>query len=259
MAGYVIVGSDSFSRDLANELKAQIIEVKKVAFPDSELKPTMDIDSVKSVKNKRALIVCRTDRFFPKPNECILEIGFIASTLRRYGIENIDLLLPYMVYCRQDREVLPGESKSFADVADMFEHWKFSNVFTVNSHLYGKKILLQDFFKKIRIHDISAANLFSKYFATKELKRPIVLGPGKGPEKMAIELSTQLHCDYECLDKTRNHVTGRISMESPESDLQNRDVIIYDDISASGGTISEIFSIAKEQMPKEFFLFSCIF
>jgi len=158
MAEYIIVGSDSFSQSLAKELKTQIIEVRNIKFPDSEFKPTINIDSIKSVEKKRALIVCRTDRFFPKPNDSILEIGFIASTLRRYGIENIDLLLPYMFYCRQDREVLSEESKSFADIADMLEHWNFSNIFTVNSHLYGKKPSLQDFFSRIKIHDISAAH-----------------------------------------------------------------------------------------------------
>jgi ribose-phosphate pyrophosphokinase len=254
MADYVVVGNDTLSWDLARELKTQMIEVKSIKFPDSELKPTIDRDLIVASKNKRALIVCRTDRFSPRPNDSILEIGFIASTLRRYGIEKIDLLLPYMFYCRQDREVLAGESESFADTADVLEHWNFSNIFTLNSHLYGKKPCLQDFFRKAKVHDISAASLFSAYLETRELRRPIVLGPGKGPEKMAVELAELLHCDYECLGKNRNHKTGAVSMEKPKSDLKSRDVIIYDDISASGGTIAEIFGLAKELMPKRIFL-----
>lgn len=254
MTEYVIVGSDSFSRALAKELGTQIIEVNYKKFPDNEIKPTINVDSVKKAIDKKALIVSRTDRSIPDSNKKIWEIGFITDSLIRNGMGSVDILAPYMYYARQDRPALPGEPASLAVVAKTLEDWGYSNIFTVNSHLYGKETTLQDFFSEIKIHDISVSRLFSEYLAGKDLRNPIVLGPGEGPEKMAIELSANLDCDYECLEKTRDLTNQKVSMEPPQADLQGRDLVIYDDISSSGGTIAEIYNLANERNPSRIFL-----
>ena len=43
-------------------------------------------------------------------------------------------------------------------------------------------------------------------------------------------------------------------MVAPSSNLRDRDVIIYDDISASGKTIEKIYKLAKKSEPKRIFI-----
>ena len=159
-----------------------------------------------------------------------------------------------MFYSRQDKKFLPGEPESFSDIANLYENLGIKNIFTVNSHLYGKEKTLQDYFKGIKIHDASPSKMFADYLKTKNLKNPIVLGPGAGPAVMVKELAEMLNAPYECLAKERNRRTQQIFMRPPKTDLKYRDVIIYDDVAASGETIIRAFKLAKKFKPNRIFI-----
>ena len=159
-----------------------------------------------------------------------------------------------MFYSRQDKKFLSGEPGSLSEIADLYERLEIKSIFTVNSHLYGKENPLQNYFKKIKIHDISPSKLFADYLKDKKLKNPIVLGPGKGPAIMVKELSKMLNASYECLEKERDHKTQQIVMKPLKSNLENRDVIIYDDVAATGGTIVPVFELAKKFKSNRIFI-----
>jgi ribose-phosphate pyrophosphokinase len=250
MGKYVVLGEDAFAEDLAKHLQTDFIQITPTIFPDTELKTRMNISALKTIGDRPALVVVRAKRYAPNPNDCVLKTILVADTLKRYGVDQRDLLLPYMFYARQDGERLPGESNSLTKIARIYEDLDFTNLITVNSHLYGKTRILQTFFKSIKVHDISAARVFSNYLATKALDAPFIVGPGRGPEKMAVELSTYLHCEFECLPKTRDPETGRVDMEPPTSDLTDKDIIIYDDIASSGGTTEMAYRLSEADSPR---------
>jgi ribose-phosphate pyrophosphokinase len=246
----ILMGEDDFARQMADELNMEFVKVNTSIFPDSEIKPL--IENEDKIKGNKVLLVIRTDRFRPSINDSIMKIYFICRTLQK--AEEINLFLPYMFYSRQDKKFLPGEPESFSDIAQFYENLGIKNIFTVNSHLYGKEKTLQDYFKQIKIHDISPSKLFAGYLKTKDLKNPIVLGPGAGPAVMVKELAEMLNAPYECLVKERNHKTQQIFMKSPNTDLKYRDVIIYDDVAASGGTIIRAFKLTKKFKPNRIFI-----
>lgn len=254
MTDYVVVGEDDFSEEIAKGLQTDFIRVTPTIFPDMELKTRMDISALKRIGNRVALVIMRAKRYEPNPNDCVLKTTLVADTLDSYGVHRRDLLLPYMFYARQDGERLPGESNSLTKIANVYEDLGFKNLITVNSHLYGKKRTLQEFFKQIKVYDISAARIFADYLAAKDLKKPFIVGPGSGPEKMAVELSSYLHCEYECLPKARDSETGRVDMGRPESDFADRDVIIYDDIASSGGTTEMAYRLSETRGPRSIFI-----
>jgi ribose-phosphate pyrophosphokinase len=250
MSNYVIIGESVFAETLARGLQTDFIRITPRKFPDREIKTRLNVSTLKNIGDRIALFVIRANRFEPDPNDCLLKIVLIADTLTRYGIERKDLLLPYMFYARQDGERLPGESNTLSIIASIYENLSFNNLITVNSHLYGKKHTLQEFFKSITVSDLSATRLFASYLSTKNLENPFIIGPGSGPEKMAKELSTHLDCEYECLQKSREPETGRVDMVPPESDLHDKDVIIYDDIASSGGTTEMAYRLSEASNPK---------
>lgn len=247
----VVLGEDDFSRDLADKLDAEFVKVNNYVFPDSELKPI--IEDEEKVKGRKVLLVMRTNRFRPSVSDCLMKIYFLCRTLNRLDCE-ISLFLPWMFYSRQDKKFLPGEPESLSNMADFYESLEIKNIFTVNSHLYGKENPLQSYFKEIKIHDISTSELFADYLKTKNLKNPIVLGPGTGPAVMVKELAKLLNVPCECLEKGRNHATQKVIIESPKTNLKDRDVIIYDDISATGGTIIPVFNYVKNSKPNRIFI-----
>jgi ribose-phosphate pyrophosphokinase len=250
MSHYVVIGEDEFAHQIAQHLATSFIQVSPTSFPDTELKTRLSAESLKMIQTKTPLVVMRAKRYHPNPNDCVLKTVLIADTLTRYGVRDKDLLLPYMFYARQDGERLPGESNSLRKVAEMYEDLGFTNLISVNSHLYGKTKTLQHFFSRIQVHDISAAQLFSKHLGSQKLPKPFIVGPGSGPEKMTIELSNYLGCHYECLPKTRDPETGRVDMDPPTSDLRDKDIIIYDDIASSGGTTEMAYRLAEAKGPR---------
>jgi len=250
MDNYVIVGESVFAEAIAKGLQADFVRITPRKFPDMEIKTRLNVSKLKDIGDRIVLVVIRANRFEPDPNDCVLKTVLIADTLTQYGIDRKDLLLPYMFYARQDGERLPGESNTLSIIADLYEDVSFNNLITVNSHLYGKEHILQDFFKSIKVQDLSAARLFASHLSTKNLENPFIIGPGSGPEKMAKELSSHLDCEYECLLKSRDPETGRVDMEPPESDLCNKDVIIYDDIASSGGTTEMAYRLSETSGPR---------
>jgi len=248
----VVLGEDDFSKKIADKLKTDFIKFNIFTFPDSEIKTT--IKNENKIKGSKVLVVLRTNRFKPSINDCIMKIYFICNLLQELEVKEINLFLPYMFYARQDKQFLPGESKSLKNIAELYEDLNVSNIFTINSHLYGKEVPLQSYFKKAKIHDISSSKLFAKYLKTKNLKEPIILGPGKGPAIMVKELSGLLNTSFECLEKERDHRTLEITMKPSKLDLENKDVIIYDDVAASGITIERTFDLAKQFKPNRIFI-----
>jgi len=254
MTSYVVLGESGFAEKLASEMQTDFIEMTPTIFPDREIKTKVDVSALKKLKSRTVLVVIRSRRYFPNPNDCVLKTILVADTLTKHNVDKMDLLIPYMFYARQDGERLPGESDSLAKIASIYDSLGFGNLITVNSHLFGKKKTLQEFFKTIKVYDISTASLFGEYLMTKNLKKPFVVGPGTGPERMAIELSNFIHCDYECLPKRRNPGTGRVDMDPPRSDLKDKDVIIYDDIASSGGTTEMVYRLSEAHHPKSMYI-----
>lgn len=250
MANYVVIGEDEFANQIAQQLETPFLHVSPTIFPDTELKTRLSADGLKMIKTKTPLVVMRAKRYHPNPNDCVLKTILIADTLTRYGVQEKDLLLPYMFYARQDGERLPGESNSLSKVAEIYEDLGFTNLITVNSHLYGKTQTLQHFFSRIHVHDITAAQVFSMHLGSQTVQQPFIVGPGSGPEKMVVELSNLLSCHYECLPKTRDPETGRVDMDPPTSDLREKDIIIYDDIASSGGTTEMAYRLAEAKGPR---------
>jgi ribose-phosphate pyrophosphokinase len=71
---------------------------------------------------------------------------------------------------------------------------------------------------------------------------------------MVKELAEMLNVPYECLVKERNHKTQQIFMRPPNTDLKYRDVVIYDDVASSGGTIIRAFKLVKRFKPNRIFI-----
>jgi len=247
----IVIGEDKFSEELAKILNKRFVKFENYAFPDSEIKQTL---RETDLKNKNILLIVRTNRLFPSINSTIMKIYFIIKLLKELHANEINLLLPYMFYSRQDKQFLNGEVKSFSNIAELYENLGVANIITVNSHLYGKTPDLQSFFNKTKIYDQSPAIIFAEYLKTKNLKNPIVIGPGKGADTLIQELANLLDAEFEGLEKERDHKTQKITMKPPKSNLKNRDVIIYDDVAATGITIEKAFDLIKDLKPNRIFI-----
>jgi ribose-phosphate pyrophosphokinase len=258
MVEYAVVGryfsefhqDGNFAKSLAKNLDAQYVGVKLATFPDNEIKPVLNIKSKDDLKGRNVIIVSRTDKYNPRPNDAIIELGLTVKNVASLGANKIDIVMPWMYYSRQDESFVKGEPSSLPYIASLYEglsnqQCPIENLITLNSHVWGKSRPLKESFSSINVHDLSSSGIFADYFSKKNLSNTVILSPGA--RELAKELSDKLEVPYENLRKPRSHRTQRIKMYPPKTDVEGKDVIILDDLSSSGGTVLKAVEIAKRK------------
>ncbi len=161
---------------------------------------------------------------------------------------NINVVIPYMGYARQDKIFKPGEPISARAVARAI---KADNVYTINIH--AESIL--GYFDAKAVN-LDAAPVIGNYIKNMELKDPFIIAPDDGAIGLARSASENLGLDYDFLEKTR--LSGdTVTLKPKNMAVKGRDVIIIDDIISTGGTMAETISLLRNQGAHEVFV-ACV-
>ncbi len=161
---------------------------------------------------------------------------------------NLNVVIPYMGYARQDKQFRKGEAVSARAIAKTI---KAENVYTINIH--SESIL--DYFDA-EAKNLDATPVIGKYIKGLKLERPLILAPDKGAISLAMNASRDLGIEYDYLEKTR--LSGDTVNITPKNiEAKGRDVIIIDDIISTGGTMAEAISLLRQQKVKKVFA-TCI-
>jgi ribose-phosphate pyrophosphokinase len=152
--------------------------------------------------------------------------------------EKVHVVIPYMGYARQDKQFKPGESLSARAVARTI---MADNVVTVNIH---ENSVLDHFY--CNTIDINAAPHIGKYLKELDLNSPVLLAPDKGAIDIVASAAIEFEAEYDHLEKKR--LSGDTVQITPKNlDVAGRDVVILDDMVATGGTVAEAVSMLKVQ------------
>lgn len=226
----VISGSVShnLAKGLSNALDIEFVQSKKDVFPDGEFRVILP------ESNQDSLIV----QSCPHPQEKnLLEILFMLDGCKS---DKKIAIIPYLPYSRQDKEFLGGDVISAKTIAKLIESCGATHIITADSH---SQIALSYF--KIPVTNVSAMPEFGKYFVESGLNDPIIIAPDKKALMFAKLIEKETGGQSIYFEKTRNRNTGEVSFQFPEINVQNRDVIICDDIVSSGSTIIPAIKFAK--------------
>jgi ribose-phosphate pyrophosphokinase len=219
----MIVIGGSTSRDLAKEL-AMILDCKCILasstrFPDGECYTRIEGESL----HDDVVIVQNT---YPDPN--IIEMLLIQDAAKRMGAKKITLVIPYFGYARQDRIFKPGEPES-AKVMIRHLGMVCDRVITIDIH---KEAVLKNF--KCPAKDLKASAAIAEHFMDKGID--IVLAPDAGAAERAKDIGKRMNLPYDHLEKIRLSGT-EVKIAPAKMDCMNKNVLIVDDIIATGGTI----------------------
>ena len=157
------------------------------------------------------------------------------------------LIIPYFAYGRQDKRFQPGEAFSLKAIATMLKALGVEGIITVDAH-FQRSVGRYDFFS-LKAKNISAVELLFEH-AAELMDNFVVVGPDKGSENFLklikgekIFLSKEKYCpdckmeaiNCKCKSKEKRY---EIRIKAPES-VKGRNVLLMDDMIASGGTIIE--------------------
>ncbi len=230
--------SQDLGRKVAEMMKSKVVPVVFKAFPDGEYYLRLDGD----IKGEEVVIVQTTG---PPQDAHIMQLFLMVDAARDLGAERVTAVVPYLAYARQDKRFLPGEAISIETLIKLIEASGTDRFLTVNIH---EKTVLEKF--SIPTENLSAITLLAEYFKNKGLAGAFSLAPDKGALELAKEADKVLQGRCGWLQKVRHRLTGEIRVEEKKFDIEGKDVIIFDDIISTGGTIAAAVEILKTQGAK---------
>lgn len=255
---------DSYVNDLASEIDASILPVEIVRYGAREVKPILKFGldgyvNNEDVRNSTILVAIRDDRFEPDSNAYLNINDFILDALRKSSTDyEVDVLIPYMYYARQDRVSQIGEPLSIETLADTIDAWGITNLYTFNSHLYGRSKgdrLGDKFGGDTHVHDIGAGELLADAIIKEfDPECPIIINPdGRHDSRMQGFIGSFKNYNFGYVVQKRDPSTGvkKVIRDNLDEVLAEPDseVIIFDDLTDSGGTITRAFEYVMKYEP----------
>jgi ribose-phosphate pyrophosphokinase len=237
--------SQSLSAALATELDESLAQVDYRRFPDGELLVSLPDGAFEGDDPgaDRAIVVASTTS--PEAHVQLLQLQDAA---REAGAEEIITVLPYMGYARQDRAFKAGQPVSARAVARAVSTGA-DRVLTVNPH----ESAVCDFFT-VPAEQVDAAGRLAGP-VPENLLDPLFLAPDDGALDIAETVRDAYgRGDVDYFEKHRDRDTGAIEMEPSELDAAERDVVIVDDIVATGSTMSEAIALLQDRGPDRVFV-----
>ncbi len=228
----IVAGSASqaLAAELARELEEPLADVAYDRFPDGEL-----LAAVPEFDAERAVIVAST-----VSSDAHVELLQLQDAVREAGAEEVVTVLPYMGYGRQDEAFEPGHPVSARAVARAISTGT-DRVLTVNPH----EEAICDFFEPTA-ESIDAAGRLAEPLPG-DLADPVFLSPDAG----AIDLAETVRDAYgsgetDYFEKVRHSGTD-VEITPSDVDVAGRDVVVTDDIIATGSTMSEAIGVLSER------------
>ncbi len=216
-----------------------VINTKR--FADGEI----FVEIVSSVRNKSVFVIQSTES---PANDNLMELLLVVDALKRASAGEVNLIIPYFGYARQDRKVNGRQSISAKLVANLITTSGADRITTFDIHAEQ----IAGFFD-IPVDNLKAYGILSKEIEKLNLEDLTVVSPDHGGVSRARNLAKLLESPLAVIDKRR---TGHNEAEAMHvlGDVKDRNVIIFDDMVDTGGTVVSAVEILKEHGAKDVFL-----
>ncbi|QCC54306.1 ribose-phosphate diphosphokinase [Natronorubrum bangense] len=238
----IVSGADSqtLAAALARELDVSLATAEYNRFPDGEL-----LAAAPDFDDDRAIVVAST-----VSSDAHIELLQLQDAVREAGADEVVTVLPYMGYGRQDKAFEAGHPISARAVARAISTGA-DRVLTVTPH----EEAVCEFFEPTATA-IDAAGRLAEPLPD-DLEDPVFLSPDAG----AIELAETVRDAYgdgetDYFEKKRHSGTD-VEITPSDVDVAGRDVVVADDIIATGSTMSESVSVLQDRGVGRVFL-TCV-
>ena len=229
--------SQEVAAALATELGEPLARVEYREFPDGEL--LVEVPP----QDGRAIVVGST-----VSSAAHLQLLLLQDAVREAGADEVVTVVPYMGYARQDEAFKAGQPVSARAVARAISTGT-DRVLTVNPH----EEAVCDFFT-VPAESVDAAPRLAEPLP-EDLRDPVFLAPDEG----ALDIVSSVQEAYgagetDFFEKHRDRDTGDVEVTPSEVAVGDRDVVVVDDIIATGSTMSESIDILQERGPDRVFV-----
>ncbi len=229
---------------LAAEISAYLntplgrIEVGR--FPEGEVK-------VKILENVRGTDCFLVQSTCPPVNENLMELLVMIDAARRASARRITAVIPYFGYARQDRKDQPRVPITAKLCANMLTAAGADRVLTMDLHAQQ----IQGFFD-IPLDHLQAHPVLVDYFRKKAVPNLSVCTADVGSIKGAWKFAEAMNLPLAIVDKKRSG-DDKVEAMALIGDVAGRNIVIPDDMIATGGTLAEAAKYIREKGAKDLY------
>ncbi|MFA6350351.1 MAG: ribose-phosphate pyrophosphokinase [Candidatus Omnitrophota bacterium] len=222
------------AKKICDYLKIKLSDAFVGRFSEGEIRVKIN----DNVRGKDVFIVQST---CPPTNDNLMELLVMMDALKRSSANRITAVIPYFGYARQDRKDQPRVPITAKLVANLLTVSGANRILTMDLHA-GQ---IQGFFD-IPVDHLFAVGVFKDYFSSnKQLSDLVIVSPDVGSIKMARAYAKRVGAGLAIIDKRR------INPESTEvvhimGDVEGKNIIIVDDLIATGSTLNEAVEALKK-------------
>ncbi|SIS79883.1 ribose-phosphate pyrophosphokinase [Neptunomonas antarctica] len=215
----------SLFNGLADALKAKRGELEQRTFPDGESYLRVHTECA----YQDVMIFCN----LYKPDDKILRLLFLVSTLKEMGANRVGLITPYLPYMRQDKRFHQGECVSSRPFANIMSS-ALDLLVTMDPHLHRYHSLDEIYTLKSTV--VSAAPLIAQWIK-QHVSVPLLIGPDIESEQWVSEVARFAHAPFQILQKIRQG-DREVDVSAPElTQYKEATPVLIDDIISSGHTL----------------------
>ena len=228
--------SGTRSRYLAEEIAKNLgVELGKMNiqyFADGEFEVCFE----EPIRGCEVFIVQST---FPNSDN-LMELLLMIDAAKRASAKSVVAVIPYFGWARQDRKDKPRVSIAAKLVADLLVAAGVNRIITMDLHADQ----IQGFFN-IPVDHLYASSVFIPYIQSLKLKDLVIASPDVGGAKRANSYAKFLGAPLVLCHKQRAKANVVESM-TIIGEVENKDVILIDDMVDTAGTICKAANLMKE-------------
>jgi ribose-phosphate pyrophosphokinase len=207
-------------------------------FPDGET-------FVKIEENVRGRDVFLVQPTCPPTNQNLMELLIMVDAARRASAARITAVIPFFGYARQDRKDQPRVPITAKLVANLLDAAGVDRVLTMDLHAQQ----VAGFFD-IPVDHLFAAPVVIRHLRSLKIANPVVVSPDVGGLKMASAYSQALNAGLAIVAKRRKSAT-EIEALNVIGEVEDRAVILVDDLTETAGTLCAAAKMLKDHGAKE--------
>ncbi len=234
---FSLTANKELAQKVADYLEIPLSDARVSHFPSREIMacPTS------SVRGKQVFVIQPT---CPPVNDNLMEALIFIDAIRRSSASQINVIVPYFGYARQDRKSKPREPITAKLVADLFATAGADRVVTFDLHaaqIQGFFACIEDDLTAIPIlghaishdHDIDKTNL-------------VVVSPDHGGVNRARRMAERLNTPIAIIDKRRT-ASYQPEVMNIIGDVKGKSCLIIDDmIDTAGSAVAAAKALIKE-------------
>jgi ribose-phosphate pyrophosphokinase len=226
-------GSNYLSEEIAKKFGEPLGKVNIQRFSDGEI----GVEFQESIRGQFVFLIQST--FAPTDN--LMELLLMIDAAKRASAYKVIAVMPYYGYARQDRKDRPRVAIGSKLVANMLTAAGADRVVTMDLHAPQ----IQGYFD-IPVDHLDSSAIFIPYIESLKLENLTFAAPDVGSANRIREVASYFESEMVICDKHRKRANEIASMVVI-GDVQDRDIVLIDDICDTGGTLAKSAGLLKEK------------